>query len=107
MADKDISTIIMESRMTEQMRKVQDLIYADIEKVLSERKKQIDAALECACRYLVSPPIKGEITRGKIRWRGLRLKEHLPVIKMGKDGDKVTICYEQDFELWQRDKRIL
>ena len=96
----------MESRMTEQMRKVQDLIYADIERVLSERRKQIDAALEYACRYLVSPPIKGEITRGKIRWRGLRLVYRPSELKIDRDGDKMNFSYEQKVELWQRGKKI-
>ena len=31
----------------------------------------INMRIEYALRYLVTPPIKGEITRGKIRWRGI------------------------------------
>lgn len=32
-----------------------------------------DRIFESALRNTAAPPIKGEITRGKIRWRGIRL----------------------------------
>ena len=38
-----------------------------------ELKREIDNRVEYALRHLVKPVIKGNITRGKIRWRGLTL----------------------------------
>ncbi|MBR1525065.1 MAG: hypothetical protein IJ640_00195 [Prevotella sp.] len=32
---------------------------------------EIDLRFEYALRHLVTPPIKGKISRGKIRWRGI------------------------------------
>lgn len=32
---------------------------------------ELNMRIEYALRHLVNPPIKGEITRGKIRWRGI------------------------------------
>lgn len=73
---------------------------------LREQKKELDAVIDYACRYLVTPPIKGEITRGKVKWRGLRLVFLPSEMKMEKDGDKMKFTYEQRYELWQRDKKI-
>lgn len=62
----------------------------------------ISERLEYALRHLVTPPIKGEITRGKIKWRGLRV-EQSPVDFEFKDGE---VIMSTTIHLWQRDKMI-
>jgi len=57
----------------------------------SEIFKQIE---KCAVENSV-PPIKGKITIGKLRWRGLKL-----VTKMGEDHSSCT------YHLEQRGKKI-
>lgn len=73
---------------------------------IKEQTKELNDAVDYACRNLVTPPIKGEITKGKVKWRGLRLVYVSPDLKMEQDGDKMNFTYEQGWELWQRDKKI-
>ena len=40
-------------------------------------KVQLESRILYALRFLVKPTIKGEITKGKIRWRGLYLNSVL------------------------------
>lgn len=68
---------------------------------------EMDSRLEYALRNLVIPPIKGEITRGKIKWRGLRLVYGSTGLKMEKEGDAMQFSFTEDIQLWQRDTRIL
>ncbi|MBK5723001.1 hypothetical protein JGH11_19210 [Dysgonomonas sp. Marseille-P4677] len=42
------------------------------EKEVLERHKQIDADIEYILRNKIDKPIKGEITKGKLRWRGIK-----------------------------------
>jgi hypothetical protein len=41
-----------------------------------------------ALRIMAEPPIKGEITKGKVRWRGIRIVQY-------NDGFKYTKWLEQ------------
>lgn len=41
--------------------------------ILKDIQNKHDEILETALRTMAEPPIKGEITKGKIRWRGIRL----------------------------------
>lgn len=43
------------------------------EKIFSEMVQKQNEVTEYYLRNLVVPPIKGEITKGKIKWRGLSL----------------------------------
>jgi len=43
------------------------------QRFISEVKKQEEELFTTALRTMAEPPIKGEITKGKIRWRGIRL----------------------------------
>ena len=45
----------------------------DIQKHINTIRKRHNAILENALRTNAVPPIKGEITRGKVKWRGIRL----------------------------------
>lgn len=106
MGSKDMFSTIADKEVTPEMRKVQDLIFSHIDNAITEQTKQLNDAVEFACRNLVTPPIKGEITRGKVKWRGLRLKFCTDEMRMSKVGDKMDFICEQRVELWQRDKRI-
>ena len=55
------------------MKEMRDAIARDVEEKIRAANKAAEADVEHICRFFVDPPIKGEITRGKIRWRGLRL----------------------------------
>ena len=60
--------------------------------------KEQNSILELAVRNNSIPPIKGEITIGKIRWRGLRLINKKTTIDMLNQYDEIWIE--------QRGKRI-
>lgn len=55
------------------MKAIQDLLYNDVEKQLSEFYAKVNEIAEHIVRNYVTPPIKGEITKGKVRWRGLQI----------------------------------
>lgn len=41
---------------------------------INQVKAEQNRAFEYALRNVAVPPIKGEITRGKVKWRGIRIK---------------------------------
>ena len=43
------------------------------QRLISQMQKQEEELFTTALRIMAEPPIKGEITKGKIRWRGIRL----------------------------------
>jgi uncharacterized Fe-S cluster-containing radical SAM superfamily protein len=45
------------------------------EEIIERLLKVKEDAIKDALRIYVNPPIKGEITKGKLTWRGLRLVE--------------------------------
>lgn len=47
-----------------------NVIYRFIEDAFYDLKKKEDMDIEKICRNYLSPPIKGAITRGKLKWRG-------------------------------------
>ena len=65
-----------------------------VNETLMAYKKEQERRLEYAMRYLIPLPIKGEITRAKVRYRGLYLKEnHSYSQHIQLQGDKpVLIC---------------
>ena len=70
-------------------------IAAAISRFIKEQSERQNAILEKAVRENAIPPIKGEMTKGKVRWRGLRMMQR------GTGADGFT-------ETWieQRGKRI-
>ena len=42
-------------------------------RILYKARAEQDRIFEYALRNVAEPPVKGKITRGKIRWRGIRL----------------------------------
>lgn len=55
---------------------------------ISEQQKKEEEIFTSALRIIAEPPIKGEITKGKVRWRGIRIVQH-------NDGFKYTRWLEQ------------
>jgi len=53
----------------ETMKKMRELL----EEMMAEYSRRINEWVESCLRTRVKPPIKGDITEGKIRWRGLSL----------------------------------
>ena len=41
--------------------------------LVDEIRKQEDELFEFCLRTMANPPIKGEITKGKLKWRGIKL----------------------------------
>ena len=59
-----------------------------VNEFIQEQLKREDEIFTSALRKLAEPPIKGEITKGKVRWRGIRIVQH-------NDGFKYTKWLEQ------------
>ena len=55
---------------------------------IQEQQKREEEIFTSALRIMAEPPIKGEITKGKIRWRGIRIVQY-------NDGLKYTKWLEQ------------
>lgn len=62
--------------------------------IISKQMKATNDTLEKYCRMFAAPKIKGEFTKGKMNWRGLRLVKQ----NLGLEGDRLWIE--------QRGKRI-
>jgi hypothetical protein len=55
---------------------------------ISEQQKKEEEIFTSALRIMAEPPIKGDITKGKVRWRGIRIVKY-------DDGFKYTKWLEQ------------
>ena len=58
------------------------------DEIISALYKWEDEIFISALRVMAEPPIKGEITKGKVKWRGIRIVQH-------NDGFKYTKWLEQ------------
>lgn len=56
-----------------QMKLIENLLFEETSRQLENFYKKVDKMVEIMLRNYVTPPIKGEITKGKVRWRGLRI----------------------------------
>lgn len=65
----------------------------EIEKKLNEVSQKIHRWNEVVLRHNVTPPIKGEITKNKLRWRGIKQR-------------CIFDSKQRRTEIWQRDKCI-
>lgn len=83
----------MKFELTPQQKKeieeLQKILLEETEKMIAERNSAIEAWVEPCLRTRVNPPIRGEITKGKIKWRGLTLcwgpgYEFLGILQKGK-----------------------
>ena len=59
-----------------------------INSFIHEQQKKEEEIFTTALRTMAEPPIKGEITKGKVRWRGIRIVQQ-------NDGFKYTKWLEQ------------
>lgn len=59
-----------------------------INRFISEQQKKEEEIFTSVLRIMAEPPIKGEITKGKVRWRGIRIVQY-------NDGFKNTKWLEQ------------
>ena len=66
----------------------QELISDIMSRFISEQQKKEEEIFTSALRIMAEPPIKGEITKGKIKWRGIRIVQY-------NDGLKCTKWLEQ------------
>ena len=55
---------------------------------IQEQQKKEEEIFTTALRTIAEPPIKGEITKGKVRWRGIRIVQY-------NDGFTYTRWLEQ------------
>ena len=61
-------------KLTVDLPEMTSLNIADItDRFIKEQSERQNAILEKAVRENAIPPIKGEMTKGKVRWRGLRM----------------------------------
>lgn len=51
---------------------------------IQEQKKKEEEIFITALRTMAEPPIKGEITKGKVRWRGIRIVQQNDSFKYTK-----------------------
>jgi hypothetical protein len=63
-------------------------VYAVISRFIQEQQKREEEIFTTALRTMAEPPINGEITKGKVRWRGIRIVQQ-------NDGFKYTKWLEQ------------
>ena len=59
-----------------------------VKEFIQEQLKWEDEIFISALRVMAEPPIKGEITKGKVKWRGIRIVQY-------NDGFKYTKWLEQ------------
>jgi len=59
-----------------------------ISRFISEQQKKEEEIFTTAMRIMAEPPIKGEITKGKVRWRGIKIVQY-------NDGFTYTKWLEQ------------
>jgi hypothetical protein len=59
-----------------------------VNKFIQEQLKKEEEIFTSALRIMAEPPIKGDITKGKVRWRGIRIVQH-------NDGFKYKKWLEQ------------
>lgn len=70
----------------------QNAFAEECENFFMSQKLDLEHRVEYALRHLVTPPIKGEITRGKLKWRGIKLW----MIKDDKEGIVLDGCVNPD-----------
>lgn len=91
-----------------------------VSEIVQRIRCEVENRLKYALRHLVTPPIKGDITRGKIRWRGIYmdtviLNDDVFNTKILSNGrldvsryvsHTIELHYQMEVKLFQRDKEI-
>lgn len=70
--DKKDFNINLEIVDSEKVRELQKILAESLQKQIDEFYEKVEKAIENIFRNYLTPPIKGEITKGKIRWRGVK-----------------------------------
>lgn len=77
-------------------------IHSIVSKLIDEQTRQINILLEKAVREHAVPKITGEITKGKIRWRGIRMIRQQEKLWIEQRGiiisPVITIAYKYSDE---------
>ena len=71
----DFYRLMMPPTEEEQAAKkaLEDAFFKGLREAIVVYNEEVEKAVLHICRNYVTPPIKGELTRGKIRWRGLKI----------------------------------
>lgn len=69
----EYKVILQEPVTTPELQALADQHQGLIDKVINDYRVWLDSQLEFYAREFSEPKIKGEITKGKVRWRGLRV----------------------------------
>ena len=76
-------------KMNFDLHEMHSLKISDVtSRFIQEQQKREEEIFTYALRTIAKPPIKGEITKGKVRWRGIRIVQYY-------DGFKYTKWLEQ------------
>jgi hypothetical protein len=76
--------VLQDIHLEQTLTNTQDIINVFIK----EQQKKEEELFTSALRIMAEPPIKGEITKGKLKWRGIRLVQY-------NNGFKYTKWLEQ------------
>lgn len=87
--EKDLDTALEQLEQIAQAHKVAD-------KAMEEMRLRQEEWVKSIIRYKANPPIKGEITLGKLRWRGIKIVRPY----FGYFDKKYNI------EIWQRNELL-
>ena len=72
----------------EQKNDLLDAWYKEVENQLSSYLDSLENEIEYLLRNVIDKPIKGEITKGKLRWRGINIivyQHDIPIGIMQRD----------------------
>lgn len=59
-------------------------------KAIDNLEKRKEIIFESALRSSAKPPIKGPITRSKIKWRGIRMIKQFPYVWLDQRGKRIS-----------------
>lgn len=92
------------------LKELTDCIYEEVLRELQERDEKVSEwAKTVICTY-ATPRIKGEITKGKLKWRGIKLtrvwnscnfEETYTITQRGKQLGEFVITFENE-SIWQK-----
>lgn len=79
---------------------------------LAEKCKKLDLRIEYALRNKIDKPIKGEITKGKLKWRGIRLGvfrgDGYTAYNLLQRGNVIPFDFVTDkqYQIWRLEKLL-
>ena len=91
--DSDIRKELEGKLNKDQWNELLDIVYNEVEQEFKMRRQKVKEWLEYILAYFVTPPIKGGITAGKLKWRGIKKRD-------------VFDSFSHTIEVYQRRKKI-